>query len=127
MDAFVSSIEKEDYERKFNGKMQKSVKKLEMDHHRKTMVKKGHRPLFEIPDYLKHYQEPPKMSDLQDITKAILEDTFDEHAEDLWLNKIIYQHLPSHQKLIFRSKYLKDVPLEELGVKPKRKLQKTRK
>ena len=53
MDAFVSSIAKEDYERRFTGKMQKSVKRLEMEHHKKTMVKKGHRPLFEIPDYLK--------------------------------------------------------------------------
>ena len=66
------------------------------------------------------------MSDLHNITKAILEDTYDEKAEDQWLNKIIYQHLPVHQKLIFRSKFLKDVPQEELGIKPKRKLRKTR-
>ena len=77
MDAFVSSIAKEDYERRFNGQMQKSVKRLELEHHKKTMVKKGHRPLFEIPDYLKHFEDPPLKSDLNNITKAILEDTYD--------------------------------------------------
>ena len=53
MDAFISSIAKEDYERKFSGKMQKSVKRMEMMHHKKMMVKKGHKPLYDIPDYLK--------------------------------------------------------------------------
>ena len=55
MDAFISSIAKGDYDGKFNGKMQKSVKNMEMQHHKKLMVKKGHKPLFDTPDYLKQF------------------------------------------------------------------------
>ena len=62
------------------------------------------------------------MQDLHNMARSILEDTFDNEAEEKWINKIVYQHLPNHQKLIFRSKFLKDVPLEELGHKQTRKL-----
>ena len=55
MDAFVSSIAKGDFDGKFNGKMQASVKNMEMQHHKKLMVKKGHKPLFDTPDYLKQF------------------------------------------------------------------------
>ena len=93
-----------------------------MTHHKKLMAKKGHKPLFDTPDYLKAFAEPQKLGDLHSLARSILEGTFDDKAEDQRIHKVVYQHLPNHRKLNYRSKYLQGVPLEELGHKPKRKL-----
>ena len=104
--------------------MQKSVKRMEMAHHKKLMAKKGHKPLFDTPDYLKAFAEPQKLGDLHSLARSILEGTFDDKAEDQRIHKVVYQHLPNHRKLNYRSKYLQGVPLEELGHKTERKLKK---
>ena len=82
MDPFIAGIAKEDYERKYTGPMQKSVKRMELSHHQRLMYKRGHRPLFDTPDYLQAFVAPPKLGDLQNIARAVLDDTFDEKAED---------------------------------------------
>ena len=54
--------------------------------------------------------EPTPQKDVKALVKKILNGTYDEQKEIDWLNTVTYRHLPAHEKLDFRSKYLKHIP-----------------
>ena len=70
--------------------------------------------------------EPVPQKDVKALVKKILTGAYDDQKEVDWLNTITYKHLPPHEKLDFRSKYLKHIPvhvLEEREMKKKMKME----
>ena len=93
------------------------VREIEMKHFERNYIKKGSRALSDLPDYLKRFEEPQKMSDVAKLAKQVLNGSYDEKKEDDWLNTIVYRHLPAHEKANYRAKHLKHLSLDYLEEK----------
>ena len=106
-----------DWATMITGDKAKSIMKLRLENYKVKYEKRANKCLFEKPEYLMPFREPPTMGNIKSTVKSILNGTFDEKGEDTRINTIMYQHLPNNEKLNFRTTFLRHVPISVLEEK----------
>lgn len=90
------------------------IRKFQIDRYKNKFVRKGGPGSHQTPDYMRPFKAPVPQNHLKKIAKDIINGSFDDKAEDDYINIMNYLALSKGEKPHFRARNLKHIPLKEL-------------